>query len=118
MASRAEQIRGVVSNTVAFHRHGEEITHNPGGIVADAATVTAIWNETEVIRSTENGEQLQRSGELIVPSSVTLKVRDTWEIDGETWQTVRIMPKSQGGLKRAYLQLNDKSTRKGPGNLR
>jgi len=66
---------------------GETLTLNPLGVTANAQQVAdCVWDENEPTLDREKGRDNVRTGNLYVPVTVSLDLKDTWTIGGELWQ--------------------------------
>ncbi len=120
--------RAVFLDTDEF---GESITHEPLGVVANAATITAIVELDDEALGDASGDgvdrpaatQITRLGKLEVSTAVTITVRENREncdafiINNERWRALRILGRdnvASGGLQTVLIERIDRiSTRRG-----
>lgn len=97
----------------------DSLTHYPLGVVASAATVTAVFIPAEPELHHERGKGIIIRGELHVASSLSVNDKDVWLINSSKYKTERIGDAEQGlriihvVRRDAHFTTSDRRTRSG-----
>lgn len=103
MPSFFDEIQTAIGSPMALGFHGESVTHWPLHVSANAASLTAIFDETpEPEVKYDRGKGVIRKGVLQVASSVTVNKKDAWIIENEQWET-ESLGRNDGGLRDVHL---------------
>ena len=99
----------------ATDHFAEALTRYPLGVTASAISgLTGIFTEKDAVQDKARGESNARTGDLLLAESVTCDPRDTWLIDGETWQTLSVSG-AQHGMRTLRLKINERQRTKPTG---
>ncbi len=90
MSSRHDQFFSGASDLIAEYLGGT-VTRRPNGNAQQAESVAGcLWAEGEPRLDTTHGRDNVRRGNLWIPATQTVGLRDTWVIAGEVWQVEAI----------------------------
>lgn len=95
-----------------FTEFGAAVTHRPLNDSANDASVTAIFQEMTPQESAERGKSVVRRGKVTVYSTVSLSVKDRWQISSEWWEAVSVRV-LQGGISEVSVQRQEDELRSG-----
>ena len=96
-----------------LYQLGESVTRYPLGIVADAVSVTAMFEEIEPALDTQRGEDNVRRGRLSMADSVEAHPNDTWTIGGVHWDARSVGQKQNGMITVEVQRTEALRTRRG-----
>ena len=109
----ASQIESDVDNV--FHNTDDfavSVSQWPLGVSANAVTATVVFIPDGPTRDKEAGEATSTMGTVYAPDSLTLNVRDRWQIESEMWEVIQLH-KEEGGMVPVEVQrVEDHSRRR------